>query len=258
MVEVKKLNFKYDKDEVINDVTFSVKKGEVYTVLGVSGSGKSTLLRLIANLNLSTDNNSITIDGISTNEYREKGKLSFMFQNAALMPNLTVRENIEFPLVLLKKKIIKSEIDEIINLVGLLKYQDYLPHKLSGGMRTRVSLARAVVTKPELLLLDEPFSALDISWKFNLYGYISEIQKEYNTTIIMVTHDIQEAILLADKVFVLSAQGRKIKEYSILKNCSLEYNHKVINNHLKKMQKTFFDLQTDIISDSMNNNKIQL
>ena len=254
-LKVSNISFYYSEKRILNDICFSLEKGKTIAVVGASGSGKSTLLRLLSNIIKKEDirRGEISIKNILPEEYRKTGELSFMFQEATLMPNLNVRKNIEFPLKLLKRKIIKEEIDELIELVGLSEFQKFLPDALSGGMKTRVSLARAFITSPELLLLDEPFSALDVSWKFNLYGYLEEIHRKYNTTIVMVTHDIQEAILLADKIFVLSKTGTKIKEKEIVREKQLVFENDTVNKYLTKMQNVYLELQSDILIDGISN-----
>ena len=173
--------------------------------MGASGSGKSTLLRIISNILDNSKNQSldgtVSIFGKTPKEYIALGKLSFMFQEASLMPNLNVRENIAFPHKLRGAIIDSSFIDELLNIVGLFEHQNKFPSELSGGMKTRVSLVRAFVTKPEVLLLDEPFSALDISWRYELYLYVKKISKIHDTTVILVTHNIEEALILGDKIY---------------------------------------------------------
>lgn len=248
------ISFYYSEKRILNNISFSLEKGKTIAVVGASGSGKSTLLRLLSSIIKKKDISAgeISIKGMTPEEYRKTGELSFMFQDATLMPNLNVRKNIEFPLKLLKRKIIKEEVDELIELVGLREFQKFLPDALSGGMKTRVALARAFITSPELLLLDEPFSALDVSWKFNLYGYLEEIHRKHNTTIVMVTHDIQEAILLADKVFVLSKKGIKTKEKEIIREKQLVFENASVNKYLEKMQNVYLELQSDILIDGIN------
>lgn len=218
-IKVENIDFSYTPGTpVLKDVSFDLGKGETLAVVGASGCGKSTLLRIIAGILPQTPSHSldgkISISGGSPDEYRRAGKLAFMFQEATLMPNLTVRDNIGFPL---KIKGIRNDgrISELIDAVGLSRYADYLPKQLSGGMKTRVALARSFVTGPELLFLDEPFAALDIAWKSKLYRELEKLLEIHDTTVIFVTHDVQESLLLSDNVMVFAPDGSIKARYEI-------------------------------------------
>jgi NitT/TauT family transport system ATP-binding protein len=191
----------------------------------------------------------VSVFGESAIDYRDTGYLSFMFQEPSLMPNLNVRDNIEFPLRLRGESVDIDFVDSLISTVGLKEHQNKLPKELSGGMKTRVSLARAFVTKPELLLLDEPFSALDISWRYEMYTYLDKIKEKLSTTVILVTHDIQEAVLLADKILVLSKEGRIINEKKLKQQLNRHFDYEYTNKILKNKQPTLSELQTDILLD---------
>lgn len=187
-----------------------MRKSDTLSIVGVSGCGKSTLLRIISSIlpNAKEDflSGKISVSGQTPDEYRRSGKLAFMFQESTLMPNLTVRENITLPLRI--KGIDDEErVNSLLQAVGLADYARYLPRELSGGMKTRVALARSFVTRPELLLLDEPFSALDIAWKSKLYVELERLRELFHTTIIFVTHDVQEALLLSNDVLVFNQRG---------------------------------------------------
>ncbi|MCB0752710.1 MAG: ABC transporter ATP-binding protein [Ignavibacteriae bacterium] len=243
---------------MINKVSLSIDKGEFLSILGASGSGKSTLLRLISNILPASSKHdlegNVTIFENTPQEYLNTGKLSFMFQEAALMPNLNVVDNIKFPLKLKGDSINNSFINDLIEVIGLENHKNKYPSELSGGMKTRVSLARAFVTKPELLLLDEPFSALDVSWKFELYRYLKEFAAKYNTTVILVTHDIQESIVLGDKVVVISKAGSILREIKPHKESVRHYDVKSVNSLLKNNIEYFIDLQNEIRIDSIREN----
>jgi ABC-type proline/glycine betaine transport system ATPase subunit len=172
-----------------------------------------------------------------------------MFQEASLMPNLNVRDNIAFPQKLRGTKIDSVFIDELLNIVGLFEHQNKFPSELSGGMKTRVSLARAFVTKPEVLLLDEPFSALDISWRYELYEYLELLALQFKTTVILVTHDIQESILLGNKVVILSKGGHILEEITPVANNVVDYGYESVNAVIKSNTDILLDIQTKIIID---------
>lgn len=223
-LELKKVNFSYNgRRDVLKDISFSVKKSQTIAVVGASGSGKSTILRLVAGLLPDEGDEvagSISIDGKSPDDYRKSGKLSFMFQQPTLFPNLTVRENIELPFKI-NGQLQYSQIKELITIVGLNGFEDYLPKRLSGGMKTRVSLARSFATKPELLLLDEPFSSLDVAWKDALYYELKLLIKDFGTTVVLVTHDIEEALELGDTIICLGIEGKVLLVEQNTKNDAL-------------------------------------
>lgn len=216
-------------------MSFSLNKGETLAIVGVSGSGKSTILRLIAGLLPNKSNQlvgSVKIKEESPSSYIKKGRLGFMFQEPTLFPNLTVKENIELPLQI-KNQLDEKKILQLIETVGLKGYEGYLPKSLSGGMKTRVSLARSFVSNPELLLLDEPFSSLDIAWKDALYVELKELRNTYETTVVLVTHDILEAIELGDKIICISIEGKILLEENNIKDESLysRIEETIINDH---------------------------
>jgi NitT/TauT family transport system ATP-binding protein len=253
-ISIDSLCFGYTPSQMIlNNISFEIIKGSYMALLGASGSGKSTLLRIIANILPNNKsqyfNGEVSVFGESAIDYRDTGYLSFMFQEPSLMPNLNVRDNIEFPLRLRGESVDIDFVDSLISTVGLKEHQNKLPKELSGGMKTRVSLARAFVTKPELLLLDEPFSALDISWRYEMYTYLDKIKEKLSTTVILVTHDIQEAVLLADKILVLSKEGRIINEKKLDQQTGRYFDYEYTNKILTNKQSTLLELQTDILLD---------
>lgn len=207
-------SFRYSEErDVLRDVSFSLEKGETMVIVGASGCGKSTLLRLTSGILPKQREHvlkgEIDVFGQTPDAYRTTGDLSFMFQEATLMPNRTVRENIWMPLEIRGRRH-PERVDELLDTVGLADFEDYMPGALSGGMKTRVALARSFVTEPELLLLDEPFAALDLTWKTELYGSLRNLVERFDTSIIMVTHDLQEAVYNANKVMVLGQAGTNL------------------------------------------------
>lgn len=211
-LSVKNIVFSYTNErKILNGISFDLNKGETISIVGTSGCGKSTLLRVISGILIFDHqhifNGEIFIDNLTPDEYRKTDKLSFMFQEPTLMPNLTVRQNIELPLTIKKIKN-STKVDELLIAVGLYEFANYLPKQLSGGMKTRVALARSFITAPELLLLDEPFSDLDIAWKTELYKELNILKEKFGTTVLLVTHDIEEAVTLSKKnVLVLGKNG---------------------------------------------------
>ena len=202
-----------DKDQglhVLEDISFSVNPEEFVCILGPSGSGKSTLLRVLAGLLTPTTGEVIYQGRGLAGPRREIG---FVFQKANLMPWRTVRENITLPLEL--QHVSKAEADqqaqELVNLVGLEGFEDSVPRDLSGGMEQRVAIARALVYDPRILLLDEPFGALDALTRERMGSELLRIWQARRKTVLMVTHAIPEAVFLADRVLVLSPRPGKIR-----------------------------------------------
>lgn len=192
--------------EALIGVDLEVAFGEFVTLVGPSGCGKTTLLRLVAGLARPTEG----IIEIPSDGHRGIG---FVFQSGALMPWRTVRGNIRLPLELagLDGKASRTQVDRMIELVGLSGFESAYPKELSGGMQQRVALARALVSQPALLLLDEPFAALDAFSRERMNEELQRIWLASGTTVIMVTHSIEEAVFLSDRVVVLSHRPGRVK-----------------------------------------------
>ena len=191
--------------QALKDVNLDIKKGEFISLLGPSGCGKTTLLRIIADLQEPTTG-TVRINGMTPREVRLQQKFGIVFQSPVLLDWRTVRKNIELPLEIMDydPKKLPTRSQEMLDLVGLSKFADHYPKQLSGGMQQRVGIARALGMEPELLLMDEPFSALDEFTKEKLHMDLLDIWSKTNKTIIFVTHNIQEAVLLSDRICVLS------------------------------------------------------
>jgi sulfate transport system ATP-binding protein len=197
----------------VDNVSFEVKAGELVALLGPSGSGKSTILRIIAGLEI-PDNGEIHLTGKDvTSLATQKRRVGFVFQHYALFKHMNVEKNIAFGLEIQKQKKpdIKKRVAELISLVKLNGYENHYPDQLSGGQRQRVALARALATEPRVLLLDEPFGALDAKVRSNLAQWLREFHDNFNITSVFVTHDQSEAIEISDKI-VLINRGR-VEQY---------------------------------------------
>jgi len=195
--------------EVLEDINLEVKQGEFISIVGASGCGKSTLLRIIAGLETATKGKALFENNVITKPSIHCG---MVFQESRLFPWLNVRKNIEFGLSRRVDKQTKRDISQqMIDLVGLAGFEKALPRQLSGGMQQRVSIARTLVNNPKLLLLDEPFGALDAITKIHMQNELLRIWKAEKNTMILVTHDIDEAIYLGDKVIVMSNKPGKIR-----------------------------------------------
>jgi len=202
----------------LDNLCFKIFEGEFVSIVGPSGCGKSTILKLIAGL-IGKDGGKLLLDGTEISEPGpERG---MVFQSYTLFQWLTVRENIEFGLRLIKsQKMPEAEIrnasDYWLNLIGLENFGSFYPASLSGGMQQRVAIARAMIKNPEILLLDEPFGALDAQTRSYMQQFTSKLWEETHKTIIFVTHDIDEAIFLSDRVIVLTSCPAKVNKEIVI------------------------------------------
>lgn len=208
-VELKNIEKSFGKVKASDEVSFSVEKGKLVGLLGPSGSGKTTILRILAGLE-DAEKGEIYIAGQQVNQVKaSKRGVGFVFQNYALFRYKTVYDNIAFGLKIAKwkKADIKERVEELIDLVGLRGMEKRYPNQLSGGQKQRVAFARALATQPQLLLLDEPFAALDAKVRKELRSWLRELINKVGITSIFVTHDQHEAIEVADEIIVMN-QGR--------------------------------------------------
>jgi NitT/TauT family transport system ATP-binding protein len=200
--------------EVLNGLELKISEGQFVTIVGPSGCGKSTLLNIIAGLDR-PDSGSVLVKG---RRDISLAKRIMIFQEGALFPWLNVQENVEFGLAVAKipREERKKIADKYIEMVGLSAFSESFVHQLSGGMKQRIAIARALAMEPEILLMDEPFASLDVQTRDLLHEELVGIHKTTRKTIIFVTHNINEALLLGDKVIVLSAALKNIrKEFAI-------------------------------------------
>jgi len=201
---------RFGNKTVLNAISFSVEeKGAIISILGKSGSGKTTLVRLIAGLD-KPDSGTICVNGKTANEDARiilsphQRCLGFIFQDLALFPHFTVFENIAFGLKVNKVNDYSSMVDEVLNQFNLQSFKHNYPNQLSGGQQQLVALARSLVLKPEILLMDEPLANLDVKLKTQIRSLLKKIAKEKNITLFYITHDHTEAIDLSDKILLLN------------------------------------------------------
>ncbi len=209
-ITVKNINKKFGDFHALNNVSLDIKSGELVALLGPSGSGKTTLLRIIAGLEYA-DTGSVIINGQdSADKHVGERNVGFVFQHYALFKHMTVFNNVAFGLKVRKKKLrpspleIRRKVEELLKLVHLDGLHDRYPSQLSGGQRQRVALARALAVEPNLLLLDEPFGALDAKVRKELRRWMRKLHDEINVTSVFVTHDQEEAMEVADRIVVMS------------------------------------------------------
>lgn len=204
MLKLKNVKKIYGEDIILKDISLEIKKGEIVSILGPSGSGKTTLLNLILGLTEVDGGEIIYEDEDITNKSMENRGFNIVFQDYALFPHLNAYKNITYGLRNKPNISSKEEVEELIDLLGLREHLTKKIDQLSGGQKQRVALARTMVMKPKILLLDEPLSALDGVIKESIKERIKTIAKEYNLTTIIVTHDPEEALTLSDRVLIIN------------------------------------------------------
>lgn len=206
-IDVHAVTKKFGDFAALQRVTLEVPEGSLTALLGPSGSGKSTLLRIIAGLE-QPDTGQVLIDGADVTEARpqERG-IGFVFQHYAAFAHMSVRENVAFGLRIRKrpKAEVTARVDELLKLVGLTKWSEQRPHQLSGGQRQRMALARALAIQPSVLLLDEPFGALDATVRAELRQWLRRLHDEQGVTTVLVTHDQEEAMEVSDRIAVMNS-----------------------------------------------------
>ena len=195
----------YKEKEVLNSVSFTVKDGEFLSILGPSGCGKTTLLRILIGL-LKADTGSVIKDGVDiTNAAPDKRGMGIVFQNYALFENMTACQNVEYALKIKKstRADAKEKAMKMLCVVGLSEYARSLPKNLSGGQQQRVAIARTLALQPDMILFDEPMSALDVAARLSMREELKKLQASFGTTMIYVTHDQEEAFALSDRIMIM-------------------------------------------------------
>jgi spermidine/putrescine transport system ATP-binding protein len=206
ILEIKNIIKKINNKNIIDNISIDINQGEFLTLLGPSGCGKTTLLRMIAGF-VAPDSGDILLDGHSIIDLPpEQRPLHTIFQSYALFPHLTVAQNISFPLKMAKwkKNKIISQVNELLEDVELTEYANHYPHQLSGGQKQRIAIARSLVDRPKILLLDEPLSALDAQLREHMHAELVNLQQETGITFIYVTHDQSEALALSSRIAVMN------------------------------------------------------
>jgi phospholipid/cholesterol/gamma-HCH transport system ATP-binding protein len=212
VIHIKGLYKSFDDLDILKDISIDIHKGENFVVLGRSGAGKSVLIKILVGL-LSPDKGEVKVLGKEVNKLSGKEldalrlRIGFSFQSGALYDSMNVRQNLEFPLTMNKKKLSRQEIDtavdEVLDAVGLKDKKEQMPSDLSGGQRKRIGIARTLILKPEIMLYDEPTAGLDPITSDEINELINNVQKKYNTTSIIITHDLTCAKQTGNRVAML-------------------------------------------------------
>ncbi|MGZ4055845.1 MAG: ABC transporter ATP-binding protein [Bacteroidia bacterium] len=212
VIHIKGLYKSFDDMDILKDISIDIHKGENFVVLGRSGAGKSVLIKILVGL-LSFDKGEVKVLGKEVNKLSGKEldalrlRIGFSFQSGALYDSMNVRQNLEFPLIMNKKKLSRKEIDtavdEVLDAVGLKDKKEQMPSDLSGGQRKRIGIARTLILKPEIMLYDEPTAGLDPITSEEINELINSVQKKYNTTSIIITHDLTCAKETGDRIAML-------------------------------------------------------
>ncbi len=215
ILEVRHLGKRYRSNQVeveaLRDINFSIHRREFVCVIGPSGCGKSTLIRILAGLDHHTSGEALLDHQPIRGPGLDRG---MVFQGYSLLPWLTVKKNVMFGPRMKGQGVVEAERDALLwlELVGLEKFANSYPHQLSGGMRQRVAIARALVNQPRILLMDEPFGALDAQTRARMQAHLIDIWRNIDVTVLFITHDLDEAIYLADRILVLSAHPGEVQE----------------------------------------------
>lgn len=248
LISIKNAYLKYNSEKgqvtALENVNLDIAKGEFICVLGPSGCGKSTLLKIIAGFHQPTEGTAVMGDTPITGPDWHRG---VVFQTPTLYPWLNICKNVEYGLKM--RKIPRTERDEIVKkyleLVGLKDFANQKPYELSGGMKQRASLARVLVNQPEMILMDEPFGALDALTRQNMQTLTREIWNKTGNTIFLITHDVDEALALATRVIVMSARpGRIVKEF----NVDFTYDIAGTNQESAKYTREYMHIREEILS----------
>ena len=263
-VQINKLTKKFDDNVAVNGIDFKINSGEFFSILGPSGCGKTTTLRMIAGFVMPTAGEIFIGDNDITFQAPEKRNIGFVFQNYAIFPHMNVFENISFGLKMrnIDQKQINEKVKIALEQVNLIGYETRYQRELSGGEQQRVALARVLVTEPQILLLDEPLSALDKKLREEMKIWIKELQKKLKITTVYVTHDQSEALTMSDRIAIMnkgniSQIGTPDDIYEKPQNTFVAdfigtsnfINLKLINSSSGKSKVSFSDIEFEIYGD---------
>ncbi len=257
-ISIKNLSLSFGKKNkellVLNDISLNICKNETLVILGPSGCGKSTLLKLIGGLKLEAMiKGTITINNQIPSDFKRNGNVGFAFQNPVLLRWRNVYENVLLPLELKEKEILNNKdlVYNALTLTGIVDFKNAYPNELSGGMKQRVNLARTIVHIPELLLLDEPFGSLDELSRLKLNMELKEIIKSHTYTSVLITHSLREALLLGDRIIILTHRPAQVYK-TFIPSLREEVKSGIetspdFNKELKRLTDIFSELEHDKI-----------
>ena len=237
ILKIRNLTHKFDDKTALNDVSFDVMDGEFLAILGPSGCGKTTILRILIGL-LDTTSGTVTMDDEDITYIASGSRnMGIVFQNYALFENMTVLQNVQYALKIKKetKAESKERAIEMIKRMGLEEHMHKKPSELSGGQQQRVAIARTLVLRPRVILFDEPMSALDVETRLSLRKEIKQLQAEFGTTMIYITHDQEEAFAMADRIMVME-ESRLVQldtPIDIIKNPANDYVKRFVLENLR-------------------------
>ncbi|MGL5085251.1 MAG: ABC transporter ATP-binding protein [Clostridium sp.] len=235
-ISLKNISKSFDNMEILKDITMSVKEGELVSVLGPSGSGKSTLFNILTNL-IEADSGEVLVNG----------KVSYMYQKDMMVPWKKVIDNVGIPLVFKgqSKKEARLEVEKHINTFGLEGFQYKYPTQLSGGMKQRANFLKTYLTSNEIMLLDEPFGALDSITRRKLQQWLMNLTDKMKSTILFITHDIEEAIFLSDRIYVISEKPATIKGEIIVNFPKPRKEEVILSEEFTEIKKEIFKLMIE-------------
>ncbi len=226
LLSVKNVSKAFDQNKIIDNIDIELNEGEIVSLLGASGGGKTTLFNIIAGIS-SPDSGNVILDGEDITG--RTGLISYMLQKDMLLPYKTVLDNVALPLVIkgMKKKVAREKAMPYLEQFGLKGYEDKYPNALSGGMRQRAAFLRTYLFSGRVAILDEPFSALDMLTKTELHGWYMDIMKDIKLSTLFITHDIDEAIMLSDRIYILTGKPGTITKEIVIgegKNKPQDFN----------------------------------
>ena len=224
LLKAENISVQFDNRQILNNVSISLNEGELVSILGVSGSGKTTLFNVIAGL-LVPDSGTVILD--NNDITGQSGHMSYMLQKDLLLPYKTILDNVALPMIIkgMSRKEARMRADSHFQDFGLDGTQSKYPHQLSGGMRQRAALLRTYMFSDRIALLDEPFSALDTLTKSNMHRWYMNIMKQINLSTLFITHDIDEAILLSDRIYILSQSPAAITEEIVIASSDVRHEN---------------------------------
>jgi len=240
-VEINNISKSFEELLIVDDITLNLNEKEFVTILGPSGSGKSTIFNIISGL-MKPDDGSIYIEG---EDYTSKtGRVSYMYQKDLLMPWKKIIDNVSLPLVLkgMDKKQARKKVADYFHIFGLDGFEYKYPHQLSGGMKQRAALLRTYMFSEDIILLDEPFGGLDAITKSKMQLWLLDILDKLEASIFFITHDVEEAIFLSDRIYILSERPAKVKEEIIIDLPKPRHKDIVTTNKFNDIKKHILDI----------------